>query len=126
VIQRRRQHRRGGLEALVVPGLLGQVGEQVPEPGVAHPQPVMLRPGAQQHLRHRQAHQLGSGQLLRLAAAQPASWDHVVADLHVQCGQEGIQVWRHNRSWMPSSLVLINPARRQGMNQESLIQTGSA
>ena len=27
----------------------------------------------------------------------------MVVDLHVQCGQEGIQVWRHNRPWMPSS-----------------------
>jgi hypothetical protein len=103
-------------------GLFGQVGEQVPEPGAAQPQPVMLRPGAQQHLRHRQAHQLGVGQPFRLARPALAGWDHVVAGLHIQCGQEGVQVCCHERPWMPSSLVLINPARRAGLNQESLIQ----
>ena len=86
----------------------------------------MLLPGAQQHLRHRQAHQLGIGQPLRPAGPAPGRRDHVVVDLHVQCGQEGIQVWGHNRPWMPSSLTLINPARRAGLNKESLIQRGFA
>jgi hypothetical protein len=45
----------------------------------------------------------------------------VIVDLHVQCGQEGIQVWRHNRPWMPSSHFKIKPARRAGLNQESLV-----
>ena len=121
VIDRRGQQRRGGFQPLVVPRLMGQVGEQVPQPGVAHPQPVMLRPGAQQHLRHRQAHQLGVGQLLRLAGPAPARWDHMIVDLHIQCGQEGVQVCCHERSWMPSSHVVINPTRRAGLNQESLI-----
>ena len=118
VIHRRRQQRRRGLEPLVVARLMRQVGEQVPEPGVAHPQPVMLRPRPEQHLGHRQAHQLGIGQPFRLARPAPAGRDHVVVDLHIQCGQEGVQVWRHNRSWMPSSLVLINAARRADLNQE--------
>jgi hypothetical protein len=29
-----------------------------------------------------------------------------------KCGQEGIQVWRHNRPWMPSSCFRVNPTRR--------------
>jgi hypothetical protein len=82
---------------------------------------MMLRPRAQQHLRHRQAHQLGVAQPLGLTTPAPAGSDHVIVDLHVQCGQEGVQVWRHNRSWMPSSHVFINPPRRRGPNQESLI-----
>jgi hypothetical protein len=81
----------------------------------------MLRPRAQQHLRHRQAHQFGIGQFLRLARPAPAGWDHVIVDLHIQCGQEGIQVWSHNRSWMPSSLFKIKPTRGVGPNQESLV-----
>jgi hypothetical protein len=81
----------------------------------------MLRPGAQQHLRHRQAHQLGIGQPLRPAGPPLAGRDHVVVDLHVQCGQEGIQVVRQSRSWMPSSHVQVNPVRHIDRNQESLI-----
>jgi hypothetical protein len=81
----------------------------------------MLRLRAQQHLRNRQAHQFGVGQPFWLARPALAGWDHVVVYLHIQCGQEGVQVWSHNRPWMPSSLVLSNPARRAGLNQESLI-----
>ena len=36
----------------------------------------------------------------------------MVVDLHVQRGQEGIQVVRHSRSRMPSFHVRINPACR--------------
>jgi hypothetical protein len=45
----------------------------------------------------------------------------VVVDLHVQCDQEGVQVWRHNRPWMPSFSFTINPPRRGSPNQESRI-----
>ena len=38
-----------------------------PEPPVAHSEPVLLAARAQQHLRHRQAHQLGIRQPLRVA-----------------------------------------------------------
>ncbi len=100
---------------------MGQVGEQVPEPGVAQPQPVMLRPGAQQHLRHGQAHQFRVGQLLRPARPAPTGGDHVVVDQHVQCRQEGFQVCSHERPWMPSSLIQVNPRHHIGRNQESLI-----
>jgi hypothetical protein len=121
VIDHRGQQRRGGLEPLVVAGLMRQVGEQVPEPGVAHPQPVMLAAGARQHLGHGQARQLGVGQPFRLPGPGPSGRDHMVVDLHVQCGQEGVQVCCHERSWMPSSHVQINPTRRNSPNQESLI-----
>ena len=98
-----------------------QVGEQVPEPGVAQPQPVVLRAGAQQHLRHRQAHQLGIGQPLRLARPARAGRDHAIVDLHIQCDQEGVYVWSHNRSWTPSPHVTITPVHHTGPDQESLV-----
>jgi hypothetical protein len=98
VIHRRGQQRRRGLEPLVVAGLMRQVGEQMAQPPVAHPQPVMLRPRTQQYLGHGQAHQLGIGQLFRLAPATASGRDHVIVDLHVQCRQEGVQVVRHSRS----------------------------
>ena len=46
--------RRGRHQPFVVAGLTRQVRKQVPQPPVAHPQRVMLRPGAQQHLGNRQ------------------------------------------------------------------------
>jgi hypothetical protein len=54
-------------------------------------QPVPLVVEAQQHLRHRQADQLGIGHLRRLArpaSAQAAGRDDAVGQLHVKCGQE--------------------------------------
>jgi hypothetical protein len=57
------------------------------------------------------AHQLCLRQPFRLARPQVRT-GHVVVDFHVQCDQEGIQVWRHSRSWMPSSHFKINPIRR--------------
>jgi len=57
-----------------------QVGEQVAQPGMADPQPVMLQPGAQQHLGHRQAHQLGIGQPLGLPTATPGGRGHMIVD----------------------------------------------
>jgi len=74
----------------------------------------MLRPRAQQHLRHRQAHQLGIGQLLRPPRTAPARGDHMIVDQHIQCRQEGVEVCSHERPSMPSSLSTINPPRRTG------------
>jgi hypothetical protein len=84
---------------------------------------MMLRPGAQQHLRHRQADQLRVGQLLGMAGAALARGHHVIVDQHVQCRQEGIQVCCHERSWMPSSPISINSTRRPcpDPGKESLI-----
>ena len=62
----------------------------------------MLAAGAKQHLRYRQADQLGIRQALGLAPAAPGGQHHVIVDLHVQCDQEGVQVVRHSRSWAPS------------------------
>lgn len=72
----------------------------------------MLRPGAEQHLRHGQAHQLRVGQLLRPARPTSFRSDDMVVDEYVEFGQEGIQFCCHKRSWMPSSHVLIKTPRR--------------
>jgi hypothetical protein len=105
----------------VVAGLVRQVGEQVAEPPAAHPQPVMLRPRAQQHLGDRQAHKLGVGQLPGTARPPLARFDDVIVDRHVQCRQEGIEVCSHERPLMPSSHFMINPTRRNGSGWESSI-----
>jgi hypothetical protein len=81
----------------------------------------MLAARAQQHLRHRQAHQLGTGQLLRAAGTALARFDDVIVDQHIQCRQEGVQVCSHKRPRMPSSHIQVNPARRTGRDWESLI-----
>jgi hypothetical protein len=47
----------------VVGGLRQQAGEQVPDPRWCGPQPVVFVVVAQQHLRHRQADDLGVGDL---------------------------------------------------------------
>lgn len=47
--------------------------------------------------------------------------DHAISDQYVQGRQEGVQVVRHSRSWMPSAHFMINPTRRVSPNWESLI-----
>ena len=80
-----------------------------------------LRLGAQQHLRHRQAHKFRIGQLLGPARLARAGGDHVIVDQHLQCRQEGFQVCSHERPWMPSSHFTINPTSRTDPSWEPLI-----
>jgi hypothetical protein len=42
----------------------------------------------------------------------------MIVDLHMECGQEGVQVVRHNRSWTPSSHVLTD---RHALFKEAII-----
>ncbi len=49
---------------------------------------------ALQHLGHCQGDQFAVGQQ-GLTAATDASRNHVIVDQHVQCGQEGVQFFRH-------------------------------
>jgi hypothetical protein len=101
----------------VVAGLLGQIPEQVPQPEACEPDPTMLAIDTQQYLRDRQTHQLGVGQPWPVAPAL-AGRNHVIVDLHIECGQEGVQVVRHSRSWTPSCHVL---ADRHAAFKESII-----
>jgi hypothetical protein len=110
--QRGRRH-----QALVVAGLLRQVAEQVPKPAVGEPDEAVLAVDAKQHLRHGQGHQRGVGEL-GPSSPTPAGRHDVIVDLHIECGQEGVQVVRHSRSLPPSSHVL---ADRHAVSKESII-----
>ena len=82
-----------GPQPLVITGLLRQVREHASQVLAGVTQPVRFGGEAQQRLRHRQAHQLGVGQYRR--PAQPARSSQFVVDLHVQCGDEGLDVVGH-------------------------------
>jgi predicted kinase len=117
VVDRRGEQRGRRYQALVVAGLPGQVAEQVPETAVGEPDPPVLAVDAEQHLRD------GQGQQLRVAESGPsppsaASRHNVIVDLHIKCGQEGVQVVRHSRSWPPSSHF---PVDRHAVSKESII-----
>ncbi len=111
------QQRRGGLESFVVAGLLGQVAEQVTEPAVREADPAVLAVESEQHLSHGQADQLGVGQA-GPATPAVAGRCHVIVDLDIQCGQEGVQVSCHRGSWTPSIHVT---GVRHAVFKESII-----
>jgi hypothetical protein len=69
VIDHRGQQRRGGLESLVVAGLVRQVGKQVAQPGAGEPELAAFAGEAEQHLGDGQAGELGIGQAARQARA---------------------------------------------------------
>jgi hypothetical protein len=71
----------------------------------------------EQHLRGGQGQQLGVAESGPSSPA-PAGRDYMIVDLHIQCGQEGVQVVRHSRSWPPSSHAL---ADRHALFKESII-----
>ncbi|CAM3902957.1 hypothetical protein KIPE111705_30715 [Kibdelosporangium persicum] len=90
------QQRMDVLEPPVVAGLLRQVREHdLPlGAGTDMPDPAPLAGVPQQHLSHGQGDQLAVGQQ-RPTAASGAGWYHVIVDQHVECGQEGVQFFRH-------------------------------
>jgi hypothetical protein len=78
--------------------LAQQPREQVPDQPRRDPQPVPLVIEPQQHLRHGDARQLGVGHLRpasRPGPGESAHGDDAVGQLHVQCGQESVQVGDH-------------------------------
>ncbi len=82
-----------GVEALVVGGLLGQVAEQVPQPGMREADPVASRGEAEQDLGDGQAQQFGVRQFQ--GSPDPATKRHMIVAEHVQCRQKGVQVCLH-------------------------------
>ena len=100
-----------------------QVAEQVPEPALGESDPPMLEVEPQQALvprpdtpaRRRRVGDVGHG---------PASRDHMIVDLYMQSGQEGVQAVRHSRSWTPACHARVD---RHGVFKESAISAaGSA
>jgi len=65
---------------------------------------------AQQHLRHRQAHQLGVGHLRPLArpgAGKVQRGDDAVGQLHIERDQESVQVDDHDDLARPSRCLTV-------------------
>jgi hypothetical protein len=89
----------------------------VPQPEAGEPDPAVLAVEPEQYLRDRQTDQLGVGQPWPAAPAL-ACWNHMIVDLHIECGQEGVQVVPHSRSWTSSSHVLTD---RHAAFKESII-----
>jgi hypothetical protein len=93
----------------------------MPQVTVGIAQPAGLRTEAEQSLQHRQADQLGVGQLGRDPDRRPPGGQgrgalQQLVDRDVQCGGEGVQVGVHRaskgstlglqrRSWTPSSTL---------------------
>jgi hypothetical protein len=86
----------GGGQALVVAGLGGHIGEQVPETGTNKAQPVAFGAGAQQDLGDGQTDQLGVRQLGWVAWS--LAWAQQVVDGDVQCGDEVVETGVHGAS----------------------------
>ncbi|MFI6155501.1 ribosomal protein L7/L12 [Kitasatospora sp. NPDC051170] len=89
------EQRPGGAQALVVAGPVGQPRSHAAQVGAGKTDPAGLGVEAEQGLGHGQTDQLGVRQSRR--AAQPPRSGQMVIDLHVECGQEGVQLFgRHN------------------------------
>ena len=87
-------------QPLVVAGLLGQVGEQVPQVSPGVPQPPGLGGEPEQRLHDRQGDQLGVAQPRGDADRRPPRRElrrflQQVIGPDVQCGREGVQVCLH-------------------------------
>ena len=92
----------GRPQPLVVPGLLRQVREQVPQVRAGVPDPAGLRGKPQQRLHDCQGHQLSIAELRRQSDGRP-QWRELrgclqqVIGSHVQCGSEGVYFCRHKQ-----------------------------
>ena len=89
----------GATQALVVAGLVGQVGKQVAQPTVAKPEPAGFGMVAEQDLGDRQAQQLGvrpAGFAAGEAAARIGTQQLVDGD--VQCDDEVVEGGVHGAS----------------------------
>jgi hypothetical protein len=93
----------GGTQALVVAGLAGQVGRQVPEPVTSKSQPVAFGAGAEQDLGHGQADQLGIRQLGWVAGSK--AWTEQVVNGDLQCGNEVVEVGAHAAPWVDGAVA---------------------
>jgi hypothetical protein len=93
----------GGPETLVVAGLVGHVGEQVPKVGLGEAEEPGLRTEAQQGPDDRQRDELGVGELRgdpddRSVSGQLGTGLQLVVDVHVECRAKGVQIGVHETS----------------------------
>jgi hypothetical protein len=112
-------------QPLVVGRRGGQVGKQVAHTVVGEPQPAPLGVAAQQDLGHRQADQLGVGQLGGTAWSSAGA--EQVVDGDVQCGDEGVEIGVHAASMVDvasatPTLGTLNTSSHLPANLEAVIQ----
>ena len=88
-----RDRRGQGAQALVVARLLGQVGEQVPQPPPRERQELPIVGNTQEHLGHRQRDELGIGDPRRMARTTPLGQD--IVHPHVKCREQSVEVGEH-------------------------------
>jgi hypothetical protein len=91
--------------------------EQVPEPAVGEADPAVFVVEPEQDLSDRDGEQFGVSQS-GSASASFARGNDMIVELHIECGQEGVQVVRHSRSWTPSFCA---PWHRHATFKESII-----
>jgi hypothetical protein len=93
------QEPAAGPQPLAVPGLAGQVREHGGQVRARVPDPAALAGDARQLLGHRHTSQLRIGQgrfAARAVIPRPAQrGQHMIVEMNVECGQEGIHVVRH-------------------------------
>jgi hypothetical protein len=90
-------------QALVVAGLLGQVGEQVGEPSAGDGQEATVVRAAEKDLGDRQGDQLGIADPGRAPAAGPGRQE--IVNAHVKCRDEGVEVGEHEASMVDVALA---------------------
>jgi hypothetical protein len=91
-----RPPRRGRADALVVAGLLRQVGEQVAEPPASEgEEPAVVR-AVEEHLGDGERDELGIGELRR--GPRPTAPGQEIVQPDVKCGDEGVEVGAHEAS----------------------------
>lgn len=102
--------RQRGSQPLVVSGPLWHVREHRREVVAGKTQPAGLRGEAQQGLRDSQTHEFGVAQ--PRWPAQPSRPSDLVVDLHVQSGDEGVQVFVRHKTIL-DALSLRSQTPRQ-------------
>jgi hypothetical protein len=80
-------------QALVVAGLLWQVGEQVPQPPPGERQELSIVGDAQEHLGHGERDELGVGDPRR--TPRPAPLGQEIVHAHVKCREQSVEVGAH-------------------------------
>jgi hypothetical protein len=80
-------------QALVVAGLLGQIGRQVPKPPPRQGEELAVVGDRQEHLRDGQGDELGVGDARGMP--RPAALGQEIIDAHVKCREQSVEVGEH-------------------------------
>jgi hypothetical protein len=94
--------RSQGTHALVVAGLLGQIGKQVSQSPAGQREELAVVRNREKHLRDSQRDELTIGDLLRTARTLPRRQE--IVNTHVKCDDEGVEVGVHEASLVDVAL----------------------